>query len=364
MSISINVLEQPISKLVNKTRSKTTVEYPVDDIWNPEGISLESRTKNNPELKKRIDRVLEPKNLKKYIVSVNTLAPTRCIDGRITLDWDKQSELRKAYLGPKIAGGTAHAALAHRIVDTHHLVDDLLFEHDIEYVVNRYKKIGIGFGGHIDTHQHGWNTGCGAVDNINLILDLIKRPEAQLQLRGLARMIMGDAYDGSFIANEVIGRMLFLNALLPSYMPKENGKPGGEFLYKKTVVELIRNHSDAKHESVPRLSGDHNEIAIILNSLQGTTIDTDRLSFDNNNEIQVFGWDLWEVYKEAARLYPYDVHATPTSQQRAVAKRTKHVTIRALLGVATIMVLTDGSLRVATVSGSVPSNVKVGHDRL
>lgn len=353
MSISINVLEQPISKLVDKARSRTTVEYPIDDIWNPHGISLETRTKDNSELAKRINNVLDPKNLRKYIVKVSTLAPTRCIDGRITVNWEKLSDQRKAYLGPKVAGGTAHAALAHRIVDTHNLVDDLLFEHDIEYVVNRYKKIGIGFGGHIDTHQHGWNTGCGAVDNINLILDLIKRPEAQLQLRGLARLIMGDAYDGSYIANEVIGRMLFLNALLPSYMPRESGKQNGEFLYKKTIVELIRKHSDGEHESVPQLSGNHNEIAIILNSLQGTTIDTDRLSFDHNNEIQVFGWDLWEVYEEAARLYPYNVHATPASQQRAVAKQSKHVTIRTLLGVATTMVLTDGSLKVVTVSGSI-----------
>ncbi len=52
-------------------------------------------------------------------------------------------------------------------------------------------------------------------------------------------MILGDGFDPRKMANEVIGRMLFLDALKPRYMPKENDDPHGEFLYKKTIVKLI-----------------------------------------------------------------------------------------------------------------------------
>ncbi len=53
---------------------------------------------------------------------------------------------QKGALGPKIAGGTAHAALAHRIVDSESLRHNLLFEHDITNVIKRYKELGIGYG--------------------------------------------------------------------------------------------------------------------------------------------------------------------------------------------------------------------------
>src|SRR5688500_7826706 len=100
----------------------------------------------------------------------------------MTMGWEDFEDDQMRCLRPKIAGGTAHAALAHRIVDAEDLKKDLLFEHDIKEVVEAYLAIGIGFGGHVDTHAHGWNTGCGAVDNINRILEKLQRPEPQEQL--------------------------------------------------------------------------------------------------------------------------------------------------------------------------------------
>lgn len=345
--MKIELLKSPISELLDGT---LIFSYPNEKIWNPKGISLKNRISSGALLQGTVASVLTPVKLKKYVVPVNPKAPTRCIDGRITVGWESLSKEQKNSLGPKIAGGTAHAALAHRIVDSTSIREDLLFEHDIQYVVDRYKSIDIGFGGHVDTHQHGWNTGCGAIDNINLILERLQRPEPQEQIRGLAKIILGDAYDGSHIANEVIGRMLFLDALKPSYMPKENNKPSGEFLYKKRVVELLRKQASKNEEAVPSLAGSHGEVAIVLNFIKGTTFDTDRFSFDNNNEIQVFGWDIWEMFEEAKRLYPYTMRTSPTTQRRSIAKRQKHITTRTLLGLATAMVLTDGSLRVVTIT--------------
>jgi hypothetical protein len=225
----------------------------------------------------------------------------------------------------------------------------LFFEEDIRYVIKRFKEIGIGSGGHIDDNQTGSNTGCGAVDNINLILDRLQRPEHQEQLRGLAQLILREAYDSRGVINEVIGRILYLDALKPTYMPKANNDPSGEFLYKKTVMKTLKTAAKRAEEVVPSLTGPHNEVAVVMNLVPGLTLDNDRFSHDHNNEIQLFGWDVWHMYEEARRLYVYDMHSSLEEQRQVVENRMKYVTTRTLLGVSTLMVLTDGSLRLISV---------------
>lgn len=340
----ITVYKQDMSDVVQKY-SKIVFGYPKEKIWNQKGVSLQQRIAADPNFKQRVEEVLRPKSLEKYFVADDDSAPTRCIDGRIMAGWDNNPQLQQRPLGPKIAGGTVHAALTHRVVDTENLRERLIFEEDLKYVVNRFKEIGIGSGGHIDDHQAGSNTGCGAVDNINLILDRLQRPEHQEQLRGLAQLILGESFDAKYIVNEVIGRLLYLDALKPSYMPKENNDPKGEFLYKKTIVQTLRSEADRAQEVVPALTGPHNEVAVVLNFIPGTTFDTDRFSHDHQNEIQVFDWDVWHMYEEARRLYTYNMQENVEAQQRAIINRMKHVTTRTLLGISTLMVLTDGSLR-------------------
>jgi hypothetical protein len=340
----IIVYDQPLADVVPKYQ-KLVFNYPKEIIWNQKGVSLQNRVVADRKFKKRVDNVLKPSNLETYIVAADDTTPTRCIDGRITAGWEDSSAMQSRHLGPKVAGGTVHAALAHRIVDTEHLSEKIRFEEDIKYVVQSFKELGIGFGGHIDDHQTADNTGCGAVDNINLILDRLQSPVHQQQLRGLAQLIMGEAHDARYIVNEVIGRMLYLDALKPSYMPKTNHDPRGEFLYKQLVVKTLRDEADRNQEVVPSLTGPHQEVAAILNFIPKTTFDTDRFSHDNHNELQVFAWDVWHMYEEARRLYPYDMTKKFDDQLNAITNRMKYVTTRTLLGISTIMVLTDGSLR-------------------
>lgn len=343
--MTITVLDTPVAEVVQKT---SIFEYPIEKVWNPKGISLKKRIRENPAFQQKVKELLTSENLQKYIIKVDSSAPTRCIDGRKTCGWESFSDTRKNYLGPKVPGGTPHAALTQRIVGSSKLSKKLHFEDDIHEVVTKYKKIGIGFGGHVDNHQNGWNTGCGAVDNINLILHRLQRPEPQEQLRMLASEMMGKAYDPDMV-NEVIGSMLLLDAVKPSYMPKEGGLPENEFLYKKTVVKLLRAEVADNNDNVPALEGNHGEVALVLNWVKETTFDSDRFSSDSGGDIQVFGWDIWEVYEEAGRLYPYSMYDAPHVQQQAVARRIKHITTRILLGISTTMVLTDGSLKLVTV---------------
>ncbi|HSX45859.1 MAG TPA: hypothetical protein VLG27_02520 [Candidatus Saccharimonadia bacterium] len=344
MKYSVVVYDAPLCDVVRKY-SKLVFTYPKEKIWNPKGVSLKRRIDEDPKFKKRVEKALARENIERYIVPEDDGAPTRCIDGRIRAGWAQDPEMQKRTLGPKLAGGTAHIALAHRIVASENLNEKLRFEEDIKYVVKLFNEIGFGSGGHIDDHQHGWNTGCGAVDNINLILDRLQRPEHQQELRSLAQLIMGDAFDRRYTANEVIGRMLYLDALKPSYMPKEHGDPHGEFLYKKTVMKTLRDAAAQAQDTVSALTGPHNEVSVVLNFIPRTTFDTDRFSHDNDNEIQVFAWDVWHMYEEARRLYKYDIAGRPEEQLEAISNRNKYVTTRTLLGISTTMVLTDGSLK-------------------
>ena len=327
-------------------KAEILFEYPYEKIWNKAGISLARRLEKEADLTERLNTILTVPVIKKYMKTADLNAPTRCIDGRATKGWKPGT---KNGLGPKVAGGTPHAALTHRIVDVESLKSKLRFEDDISYVVAQYKKIGIGFGGHLDDHAVGWNTGCGAVDNINKILERLQLPEPQEQLRLITKTILGSSYEGHHIVNEVIGRMLYLDALKPRYMPKENNDPTGEFQYKQTVAELLRSNASARHDVVPQLTGSHKEVGVVLNFATGTTFDSDAFSFDNDHEVQLFGWDVWEVFEEAQRLYPYSMTDKPEGQLKAVRARIVHITTRTLLGVATTMVLTDGSLKVIVV---------------
>jgi len=340
------VYDQPLAEIIRK-HAKLVFDYPPEKIWNPKGVSLKRRLDSDPGLGRAVKKALKPANLNQYVVPADDACPTRCIDGRIMVGWEADEQIQNRSLGPKVAGGTVHAALAHRIVGSENLNEKMRFEEDIKLVVQRFKEIGFGSGGHIDDHQKGWNTGCGAVDNINLILDRLQHPVHQEQLRGYAQLIMGDAFDRRYVANEVIGRMLYLDALKPSYMPKENGDPKGEFLYKKTVVKIVREEAAQSQEVVPALTGEHKEVAAVLNFVPTTTFDTDRFSHDHGNEIQVFAWDVWHMYEEARRLYKYDMTGKYDEQLQAISNRIKYVTTRTLLGISTMMVLTDGSLRLA-----------------
>lgn len=345
----LSVYNVPLAEVVPKFQ-KLIFSYPAEKIWNPNGVSLKRRIDKDSVFKKRVNAAITAKNLEKYLVPADDTTPTRCIDGRISAGWEDDSAMQRRSLGPKVAGGTAHAALAFRIVDTEHLSQNLRFEADIKYVAQLFKDLGIGFGGHIDDHQTGNNTGCGAVDNINLILDRLQRPEHQQQLRGLAQLIMGEAHDARYVVNEVIGRMLYLDALKPSYMPKADNDPKGEFLYKQLVAKTLRDQAGRNQEVVPALTGPHNEVAAVLNFVPHTTFDTDRFSHDNHNQIQAFAWDVWQMYEEARRLYPYNMTKSYDEQLKAVSNRLKYVTARTMLGISTMMVLTDGSLKLVAVT--------------
>src|SRR5256885_1936785 len=110
MKFKVELEDEVLSDLLG-AHEPVIFEYEKEKIWNPNGISLTKRLKGKPSFKPKVDKVLKPSNLKKYIVLADSTAPTRCIDGRMIKNWSENKQLQQRPLGAKVAGGTPHAAL-------------------------------------------------------------------------------------------------------------------------------------------------------------------------------------------------------------------------------------------------------------
>lgn len=312
------------------------------DIWTG-GISLATRTKKDLQLKVRVTRNLRPSELEKYFVPCDIAARMRCIDGRILEHYAEDASLQNRPLGPQVPGGTAMAALAHRIVHADRLSHDISFGSDIDYVVQGFREKGMGFGGHIDNHDHpNDNTGCGAIDKTPEILERIAEPAAQQQLRGLASMLLGNRYDDATL-DIIIGRIINLQSIASRYFMTD--VKTGQYDYRQAVVrDLIRNAQEGGNP-IARLVGPHHEVGLVVNTVRGTTFDPDRFSFDNKNELQLFNYDFWSTQHGATILYPVNNDVSYADAKRNLRFQHQYLTCRVLLAIGTAMVLTDGSVQ-------------------
>jgi len=104
LKFKIEMVDGNLASLLSEQNGELGFEYPPEKIWNPDGISLARRIEEDPSLKERIDTVLVPKNLSKYIVKADMKAPTRCIDGRRIKNWAVDKKVQRRGLGPNSRG--------------------------------------------------------------------------------------------------------------------------------------------------------------------------------------------------------------------------------------------------------------------
>jgi hypothetical protein len=124
-----------------------------------------------------------------------------------------------------------------------------------------------------------------------------------------------------------------VNRVAPAFLEEQ---PDGTYPYRKGVVEKIRQNGSTGHE-IQHMLDKHNEVALIINAVHGTTFNREQLNADTDNETQAFNWDIWVEFDDAVRFYPND----PTKQAEYVHART-------MLTVATAMALLgpEGDLEV------------------
>lgn len=305
-------------------------------------ISLETRTQ---DVKDSVEAVLEPDNLDRYYVKSSDRAPARCIDGRCISCFDEGAETAASReLGPQNPGGTVTAALCSRVAAWGSMyTEKFSLVEDIHYMNDIFDKLGYTSGGHIDDHAPENMTGCGAIDKVPEILERITDPSAQKQVRKLTRLLLGDAYSQE-IVDSISGRLLSLEGMSDEYFMEDEA---GELEYRKDAIKTLENNNP---HGVEKLTGSHNEIALVINLVEGTTFHRDQFSVDNDNEVQLFNYDFWRSVQLAEKLYPIDSDDDIKNTENAIL-RSRYVTVRALFAVGTAMILTDGSIELIVRTG-------------
>jgi len=297
-------------------------------------IWLGNISAEQPDLRKKSkDEYRE--SLDKYFVEVSPNSPVRCIDGRPKKGnlFRRAVDIIHAKLGPQTPGGTPAVALAIRIAEFDRLPKDKTIVDDLNMAKERYDALGLAFppGNHEDDHPNPHKTGCGAIDKMPEILAHMTNAEALPIIANYAKSIIGEDFTDEAFRN-VIERLHIINGkeFKRSYLIQDKD---GSYRYKSLIPEQVRKLSG--HDAIEQVEGEHKELFLVINKVEGTTFNRDHFCLDSENEAQAFNYDYWFVKYRADRLYANDP-----------ATRAEFLIAKTMYAVSTAMVLTDGSLEV------------------
>lgn len=240
-----------------------------------------------------------------------------CGDGRsVARIFEGTEERGKSLHRPKVFGGGAAMATA-TLIGLGAANGKTLRETFSMGIASLRDKM-IGFGAHTDTHAHGENCGCGAIDKAPAIIG--NAVKFQQQIRGSIEALGIDttglddveaAYAG-FAAGEL-----------------------GEYAGSDVMGEIIDNGKIVKE-----LDDDHKEIIVVLNMVENHTVDQEKIRAASDNGAQAFAVDVWRVRQLADRLY--------ADQDEEI--RHKAFLSELVYTLATAGTLTNGDLPVYVVS--------------
>ena len=193
-----------------------------------------------------------------------------CIDGRLP------AETASLQLSPNSAGGSLSLWVAHRLTGGKLRTEDFFKE---------LLAAGVHIGDHTDDHAHGESTGCGANDKFSSILGLIA------DTVDLETSTSGEIFKGIALLREALG-------LTPQTDTKSLIKAARE-LFGNAETPLQRMASIEQSGSGPVLTGAHCEVAVIINSQAGTTLNRQRFIDDYEGVISAFNVDAWAFEQSA-----------------------------------------------------------------
>jgi hypothetical protein len=177
----------------------------------------------------------------------------------------------------------------------------------------------INFGAHSALHlapgREHIDCGCGAIDQAPQIVETAIRLESPI--RETLKFLGQD----SLLVDDVFDNYREYSATLPE-QPAYSGK---------RVLEGILD----SEKVVKELEGPHLECRIILNMVEGYTVNQGLIREVTDEQAQVFAVDVWRLQEIATNLYPGD----PESQERALISELIYT-------LSTAGVLTRGDLAV------------------
>ncbi len=175
----------------------------------------------------------------------------------------------------------------------------------------------IPFGAHTDDHAHGDNCGCGAIDKAPQIFDDAVKYEDKIRS---AIDVLGVDMDG---LDEVYDN---LRSFATS---TEHGSYSGQSVMKDIVNSGV---------IIKELGGPHLEVAIVLNTLEGYTVNQELIREISGDQAQVFATDIARLEQLSKKISD-----DPVEQQKSFLSMVVYT-------LATAATLTKGDLPVYVVS--------------
>lgn len=217
----------------------------------------------------------------------NRIEDDGCGDGRgVSRVFMGPIEKAKSLIRAKVFGGGATMVSAMAIGDGTASGKGLneLFRTTIDTM----KDQQIDFGAHTDQHAEGENCGCGAIDKAPDVIANVTKFEPQIvsAINGLGVDTAG------------------LDGIMSNYRGYATEIAGAEYSGKE-VADDITNEG----KIIKELEDRHYEILMVLNMVEGHTVNQELIRAVSGGEAQVFAVDVWRLQELAMKRFPEDKKA-------------------------------------------------------
>ena len=151
--------------------------------------------------------------------------------------------------------------------------------------ISTMEEKGIDFGGHTDEHAAGENCGCGAIDKSPTVITNI--------------ITYKDSIKKSI--NDLGVDMTGIDQVLNNYQAYADEIQGKPFSGRQVSKETSENGKVVKE-----LADDHREAFVLLNMVDGYTVNQGLVRELTEDKVQVFAVDVWRLQELAVKRYPDD----------------------------------------------------------
>lgn len=241
-----------------------------------------------------------------------------CGDGRpwtkiiqTYIDEDDVQKIRlfgKSKLRAKVFGGglATAASMWRTILGTPK--DDQTVGKDRNFIASKFAALEFSHGAHSDDHAEGENCGCGAIDKYPLITyNAIKYRE---QITATLQVLYGDSYEENSLEIDQAFSVYEDLAKDSDYFADASGKQSMEQILASGAV-------------VKELAGHHIEETIVINDIEGTTLDqqyfTETVKNASGDEkpriVQAFSVDVWRGRMIADKIVEIAKQEDPTTDE-------------------------------------------------
>jgi hypothetical protein len=220
-----------------------------------------------------------------------------CPDGRgVLVVFDRFKEYGKSLARPKVFGGGATMAFSALVglgqakegpTETFEAAAGLLEEREVDY------------GAHSDDHATGSATGCGAIDRAEDIIANVSKYNREIAdtMYSVARAVGHDS--------ETLGGNI--DFVMDNFRTFKNNCDG-----QSTGADRLKC-IEKRNKIIKKLRGDHQEVRIVLNTVEDHTVDQEYIRTLSEEKAQVFGVDVWRLQEISEGMFPGDEQAKERS---------------------------------------------------